>query len=330
MTEIDFVVLWVDGNDKEWQKEILKYKKTIDFKRYRDWDILKYQFRGFENYTPWVRKIHFITFGHLPKWLDLNNPKINIVNHKDIIKNENLPTFNSSAIEINIHKIQGLSEKFVLFNDDFFVVKKIKENYFFYNNLPREMGVMNIIASKEQGITHEILNNIITINRNFNKKDVLKKFFLKFFNFKYGVNIFRNIMLMLWPIFPGFLEHHMPTPFLKNTFYKIWEKETILLESTSSSKFRTKDNITQYLFKNWQICEGNFYPRHYIKTKYVSIDNIKEMKNEKENILKKKYEMICLNDNFDGNEDEFIYLKKEIQDMFDKLGLNKVSSFEKY
>ena len=33
---------------------------------------------------------------------------------------EDLPTFNSHAIEHNIYKIKGLSERFLYMNDDFF------------------------------------------------------------------------------------------------------------------------------------------------------------------------------------------------------------------
>ena len=52
--EIDFVIMWVDGNDPEWQKEKSKYdvKTNADatIYRYRDWDLLKYWFRGVEEH----------------------------------------------------------------------------------------------------------------------------------------------------------------------------------------------------------------------------------------------------------------------------------------
>ena len=88
---IDFVIPWVDGSDIEWQKERAKYdiSKKIDINncsaRFRDWDNLQYFFRGVEKYAPWVHKIYFITWGHLPKWLNTDNPKLVIVNHKDYI-----------------------------------------------------------------------------------------------------------------------------------------------------------------------------------------------------------------------------------------------------
>ena len=72
--KIDFVVMWVDGNDPEWQKKKNKYdvnaKSDGSIYRYRDWDLLQYWFRGVEKFAPWVNKIYFITWGHLPKWLN--------------------------------------------------------------------------------------------------------------------------------------------------------------------------------------------------------------------------------------------------------------------
>lgn len=91
--EIDFVITWVDGNDPDWQKQKMEYSMQPDLsqkqddrkERYRDWDLLRYWFRGVERFAPWVRRIHFVTWGHLPSWLNKEHPKLNIVNHKDFI-----------------------------------------------------------------------------------------------------------------------------------------------------------------------------------------------------------------------------------------------------
>ena len=113
MEKIDFVISWVDGNDKEWQKEREKYivenNNDNSDVRYRNWDNLKYWFRGVEKFAPFVNKIYFITYGHLPEWLNVNNPKLVIVNHKDYIPEKYLPTFNSHTIELILHRIKVLS-----------------------------------------------------------------------------------------------------------------------------------------------------------------------------------------------------------------------------
>ena len=142
---IDFVIPWVDGSDPEWLKErnavssdigksvsseggcgsdSLKNGDSIEDNsgaRYYSWDNLQYWFRGVEKFAPWVNKIHFVTWGHIPPWMNTDAPKLHIVNHKDYIPEQFLPTFNSNTIELNFHRIEGLSEKFVYFNDDTFI-----------------------------------------------------------------------------------------------------------------------------------------------------------------------------------------------------------------
>lgn len=66
MSKIDFVVMWVDGNDPEWQKE--KQKFSVDdnadgsIYRYRDFGLLKYWFRGVEKFAPWVNNVYFVSW----------------------------------------------------------------------------------------------------------------------------------------------------------------------------------------------------------------------------------------------------------------------------
>ena len=120
---IDIVIPWVDPSDPKWQMDRDKYSPRVTNEeddreiRYRDWENLQFLFRGIEKYAPWVNKVHFITYGHLPKWLNVNAPKLNIVKHEDYIPKEYLPLFSSHGIELNMHRIEGLSEKFIYFND---------------------------------------------------------------------------------------------------------------------------------------------------------------------------------------------------------------------
>ena len=134
---IDFVITWVDMDDPKWKKEFYKYSDKIDNSvnelseaRFRDYGFLKYWFRGVEKFAPWVRKIHFVTSGQKPEWLNTDHPKINMVSHEDYIPKQYLPVFNSNLIEIYIHKIPDLSEQFVYFNDDFYITNHIDPNVF--------------------------------------------------------------------------------------------------------------------------------------------------------------------------------------------------------
>ena len=50
-----------------------------------------------------------------------SHPMVNVVDHRDLLPPEALPTFNSHAIESALHRIDGLAEHFLYLNDDFFV-----------------------------------------------------------------------------------------------------------------------------------------------------------------------------------------------------------------
>ena len=104
--------------------------------RYREWDTLRYWFRAVEKYAPWVNQVYFVTCGHVPKWLNMDAPKLHFVRHQDYIPEQYLPTFSSHPIELNLHRIEGLSEHFVYFNDDFYLTAPVQETDFFVNGLP--------------------------------------------------------------------------------------------------------------------------------------------------------------------------------------------------
>lgn len=136
--DIDLVYLWVDGNDPIWQaKRNALIGKTnegspINCKgRYANNDELKYSLRSIEMYAPWIRKIFIITDNQTPQWLDTSNPKIQIVDHTEIMPSESLPCFNSSLIEHFLYKIPDLAEHFLFANDDMFINKQVLPNNFF-------------------------------------------------------------------------------------------------------------------------------------------------------------------------------------------------------
>ena len=330
MSNIDFVILWVNGNDPKWKCEKEKYKenKLNDINRFRDWDNLQYWFRGVEKYAPWVNKVHFITWGHVPKWLNINHPKLNIVKHQDYIPKEYLPTFNSNVIELNLHRLKDLSERFVLFNDDMFLCKKVKEEDFFKNGKPCEMYAENINMPMgyNNSFSHTALNNIGIINKHFNKRDVMKKNIGKYFNIKYGIDNLRTLFLLPWPQYSQFKDPHLPVSLLKSNLNMLWEIENEAFNITSTNKFRQSTDINQYLIRYWQLLTGNFYPRNNRIGKYFEIKD----KNEQliKVIEKQKYKMICINDVSRTIEVDFENVKTELNSAFEKILPNK-SSFEK-
>lgn len=71
----------------------------------------------------------------MPEWLNTECPKLRIVRHEEYIPSEYLPTFNSNVIELNLHRILDLSERFINFNDDMFVIGETQKSDFFENGL---------------------------------------------------------------------------------------------------------------------------------------------------------------------------------------------------
>ena len=59
-----------------------------------------------------------VTNGERPSWLT-NSDRISIISHWDIFKYKTaLPVFNSNAIEMNLHRIPNLTQKYIYLNDD--------------------------------------------------------------------------------------------------------------------------------------------------------------------------------------------------------------------
>lgn len=326
--KIDFVIIWVDNNDVEWQKEKNAYSpnSSDDFReiRYRDWDNLKYIFRGIEKFCPFVNKVHFVTCGHLPNWINKDCEKLNIVKHSDYIPKEYLPTFSANPIETNLHRIKGLAEQFVFFNDDMFITKPMKPTDFFKDGKPCDAAIENpIVPSGNDIIDYILLNDMEIINKYFRKRQVVKRDFFKWFNIKYGAYLLKTTSLLQWNNFVGMRYSHLPSSFLKSTFESVWSKEGEALNETGFNRFRSKNDLNQYVFTNWQVASGNFAPRSPKVGKFflISDDNEKIIKA----ITGQKYKMICLNDNAEITD--FEKTKDEINTAFEKI-LNEKSKFE--
>lgn len=335
MSKIDFVVMWVDGNDPEWQKE--KQKFSVDdnadgsIYRYRDFGLLKYLFRGVEKFAPWVNNVYFVTWGHVPEWLDLNNPKLKVVKHSDFIPEDYLPTFSANAIENNLHRIDGLSEQFVLLNDDFYLIDSVKETDFFKNGKPMDTVALNVQCPQRSLVSRFFgINNTAIINDHFNFESSIKENFWKWYSLKNGKNVLRSIVLKGSPRFPGFWQHHLASSFCKSTFEEVWEKEYEILHQTSSHKFRESTDVNQWLFKDWQIASGNFEVRNvkFGEAFYIDRDGITNIKNRIINyITHQKGKMIVINDG-EMSDLEFNLLVEDLEKSFNEI-LPTKSHFEK-
>lgn len=302
--DIDFVILWVDGNDLAWQAEKSKYQpqkesENNSVNRYRDWGLLPYWFRAVEKFAPWVRKIHFVTWGHLPDFLNLNVPKLHIVRHDEFIPEEYLPTFSSHVIEMNIHRIPDLAEHFVYFNDDTFLLRSFQPEDFFRDGLPCTYGgeVPIELVGNIGTWLHAAVNDLGIVNAHFPKRESVAKYGKKYRDkrYRWKDNLRTLILEKFYPdYFTGFKNLHAPAAYLKESFWKIWEAEPEKLASTCQDRFRTSDNVNQWVVLWWQIASGQFSP--------AIIDNLVASINENTidelclAIEKQSHDYICLND----------------------------------
>lgn len=327
--DIDFVLAWVDGGDPEWVRLRNSYceeSEQITESRFRDWGVLKYWFRAVEAYAPWVRKIHFVTCGQTPQWLNTDHPKLCLVDHTDYIPAEYLPTFNPHTIELNFHRIPGLAEQFVYFNDDMYLNGPTAPTDFFRDGKPCDSAVLLQLVSRVQrdSFKHILCNDMAFINDHFRKHTVMGRHWTKWFSPKYGKYLLYNIYYGIPGGFSAFYNFHIPSAMRKSTFETVWGMEPELLDETCRHKFRHMADVNQYIMSYYNICTGNFVPRAANFGRYYTIGADSEALHQ--DIAEHRHKLICANDNI-GSID-FEREQEQLIAAFEK-ALPEKSSFEK-
>ena len=329
---IDFVVTWLDSSDPEWQKQFAKYKEEetgqTESARFRNMDIFKYWFRAVEQFAPWVNKVFLVTNGTFPKWINRSHPKLVLVNHSDYIPDEYLPTFNSITIELFMHRIKGLSEHFVYFNDDFFLNAPTKPELFFRKGLPCDNNketIFNVpIYTKTDRFETwlSLMCDIGVINAHFNRWHTVKQSVRRWYGPHLGIKgLLTSLFVKRHYKFIGFETRHCEQSFLRSTFEQAWEIEPEMLQN-SCTRFREEVTLSPYFFRYWQFASNKFYPTKQYKSKYFNLRLIKM--GEVEKVLNdKKTVSICLNDTAKCPENEFEIINSRLQVLLEKKFPNK-------
>ncbi|MBQ6795810.1 MAG: Stealth CR1 domain-containing protein [Clostridia bacterium] len=329
--KIDFVITWVDGSDIGWRKEKAKYDTSFNpdagDDRYRDMGLLKYWFRAVEEYAPWVNKVHFVTWGHLPSWLNTECEKLNIVKHEDYIPQKYLPTFSSRPIELNLCRIKELSEHFVYFNDDMFLNAAVEKEFFFKKGLPCDYayGENIFFASKKEMYAISQQNEINEVRKHCS---YIKSFFIhpfKYVNIRYPLkNIVKNV-LKLADVYKSFSDLHLPCPYLKSSMETAWERCGDVFADTTKNRFRTYTDVSQRIFRYMRLTEGRFYPvSKKSRGAFFRVENNNDIL--KAALENKNIKTICINDT--PEQIDFKKAGNEIREAFEKKFPEK-SAFEK-
>lgn len=341
MGDIDFVLPWVNGDDPAWLARKSKYELSgtciassdADANadcRYRDCGLLRYWFRAVERFAPWVHKVFFVTCGQKPEWLDESCPKLRLVNHAEYIPAEHLPTFHSNTIELNLHRIPDLSEKFVLFNDDILLLQPVTEEFFFKGDLPViacDLGIPRWLGCSNT--SRIALNNSGILKWNLDVEKLIWTNIWKFTDVRAlgFVRAAKNIISFAVnrTLIQGTFGH-LAHSHLKSTFDEIWCKVPHVLERTSRNRFRTDDCVNQWLCSAWNMVSGRFYPTNEkFRGTFFTLgkDELSEICDD---IRLQKSPQVCLNDK--GCNKNHVDCFAKLAEAFEDI-LPTRSSFEK-
>ena len=183
------------------------------------------------------------------------------------------------------------------------------------------------VANTENDVMPYIyLNNAMMLAKYFRKRENIRKQPLKYFHVGYPFLYFcYNFLELAFPLFTGFYTVHGPSPLCKSTYETIWEKEPELLDRTCQHKFRSREDVNQYVLREWQKLTGNFVPKNIGKyLRYFNVDN-QNVKLTK-CIQKRKCKAVCINDS--NQKIDFDRAREQLQKAFENIFPEK-SSFEK-
>ena len=310
--DIDLVYLWVDGSDPIWRAKRNAFigetenSSSVNCEgRYANNDELKYSVRSIEMYAPWIRKIFIVTDEQTPIWIDTSNPKVKIVDLKDILPAECLPCFNSSLIEKFYHRIPDLSEKFLYANDDMFINKNVTPNDFFTSEgLP-------IIR-----LTRKPFRKL----RWFWREKVCKK---PLKNYSKMIDRSSRLVEKKYGIYYTGMPHHNIDAYLKSDYQRIVEKDFANeFSANNQNHMRSDTDIHRSIISYAVLAEKRGLLRYVTQNESMLVRIHK--KNDYEKFENKGPLFFCMNDSEYASDSD----RKKSKEMLEKL-FPKKSQFEK-
>lgn len=342
---IDFVLLWVDGSDPEWLASKQRWQKESGCPgppaeqetdeqngnvRYRDNGLLRHWFRAVERFAPWVRRVFFVTCGQKPEWLDESCPRLRLVSHAEFMPPEYLPTFNCRPVHFCLHFIPDLSERFVLFDDDMFLLRPVRPEDYFRGGLPvldaslRPMGFMY-----DRPWLRSAHNNAYEVNSHLHVSRLVWENRRKWFDVLTLGPVRALSNFVYWRLngtLPGKDYGHLPVPHLKSTFAEIRRQCPEAVERTCRDRFRSHDHVTQWLAAAWNLATGRFSPEARPRGNAVLVVDRGNVDTACRTIREQVHSQICLNDS--GGDEESGHCFSLLRQAFDAILPGK-STFEK-
>jgi hypothetical protein len=256
---IDVVYTWVDSADPQWEaarrewasRQTTRLDSSDNDQRYLDRDELRYSLRSLWLFAPFVRNIFIVTAGHCPRWLDVTHEKVHLVPHSSIFPcSEDLPTFNSHAIETCLHRIPGLAEHFLYFNDDVFLGQETTVSTFFSKRglikcrLSTTASIPAVLPDKTATPTDCASHNVAAV--------IARDFALQFD---------RKVK-------------HVPMPLTRSLLNEIEERYQGLISTTRAARFRSPTDLAvpSMLVPFYGISVGKAVEWEHVLGEYVYAD----------------------------------------------------------
>jgi glycosyltransferase involved in cell wall biosynthesis len=283
---VDVVYTWVDDTDPAWRERRDNVRRRLDMPvddadsgdvRFRNRDELRYSLRSLAMFAPWVRNIYLVTDDQTPDWLDTDQPGIEVVSHRDMFPDQSwLPTFNSHAIESQLHRIDGLAEHFLYLNDDVFIGRPLGASSFFLSN-----GVAKLFRSPtpvppsepspdDEGYFAAAKNNRALLEEAFGRVAT-----------------------------HGFL--HAPHPLRRSVLSEIAERFPEQVSATARNPFRanTDLSITSSLHHHYGYLTGRSVPSA-ISCSYINVGNYEHHSVLSRLLAARSHDVFCIGESADA------------------------------
>jgi hypothetical protein len=287
--DVDVVYTWVNSEDEDWIKMFKQHAPDAltdasSKARFYNRDELKFSLRSINEYMSWVRNVYIVSNCAPPDWIDLKNSKLKWIAHEKLFNKKSLPVFSSHAIETKLHKIKGLSNYFIYFNDDVMLSRTTFKQDFYFSN-----GIVKLALEPYGNVSGDLKEG---------EPDYL--------------NAARNVQALIdkdFDVIPTQLHTHSPLVLRKDILKEIEENYKSEITETAKQKFRkiTDISLPSFFFPHYAYSTGKAIKSErktlLIQQNHNFLKRFKELKSEKKQAdLRKRHLSFCLNDGGNSHE----------------------------
>jgi Stealth protein CR2, conserved region 2/Stealth protein CR3, conserved region 3/Stealth protein CR4, conserved region 4/Stealth protein CR1, conserved region 1 len=287
--DIDMVFSWVDGTDPvlsssraRWLPQVVLGDGDDSDARTRQVDELRYALRSVRQNAPWVRRIFIVSDSRLPNWLIADHPEVTVVRAAEHFSDLSaLPTFNSHAVETQLHRIEGLAEHFLYCNDDMFVGRRLAPSMFFTAG-----GISRFIESAVR-----IGGGAVDLRRSGHENAARNN--RRLLADRLGYVITRHLA-------------HSPAPLRRSVLAELEAEFPREFAATQASRFRsaTDVSVTNSLYHYYALLTGRAVPHESASARYIETTSYEGLGSLGELLAQRDADFFCLNDGGTPEVDE--------------------------